>query len=669
MKRIDQLRDEIRKHDRLYYVENAPQISDLDYDRLMAELKELEKEHPELITADSPTQRIGDHPVEGLTSVAHRLPMLSIENTYSEEEVRHFAKQTEAEFEGEPVEWVVELKIDGAAVSILYENGVLVRGATRGNGQVGDDITHNLRTIADVPLRLIGKQVPPVLEVRGEIYMLNNDFAALNERQAERGEALYMNPRNVSAGTIRLLDPRICAERKLRCLIHGVGACEGIRATTHEEFLKEIDGYGLTPTPFAKKFPSIDAALAHCGELIERIPELDFEVDGLVLKVNRFDQRERLGFRSKSPRWVVAYKFEKYEATTKLNAITVQVGKTGAITPVAELEPVKLAGTIVSRSSLHNADEIKRKDIRVGDVVVVEKAGKIIPHIVRVERHERKTELPEYEFPKHCPVCQTAVIKDEDGVFIRCPNPACPAQLKERLRFFATRNAMDVEGLGDKLVEQLVDAKLVASYGDLFRLTQEKLLSLERMGKKSAENLLAGLEAAKSRGLQRVLNALSIRHVGERGSKLLAEHFGTVEALAAATVEELSEINEIGPTTAQSVYDFLHSPHGIETIDDLRAVGVVLFGPKKEPAAEPTGVFAGKSIVVTGTLKTFTRSEIEDLIEKHGGRAASSVSKKTDFVVAGEEAGSKLEKAQKLGVKVLSEEDFKALLETQPRVR
>ena len=659
--RVEQLRAEIRRHDSLYYVHARPEISDLEYDRLLKELTALEKRHPELVTPDSPTQRIGDQPVAELPQVEHRLPMLSIENSYSEGEVREFAARTMKLLEGEPVEWVVELKIDGVAISILYQQGLLTRGVTRGNGQIGDDVTHNIRTILGAPLRLLGDNPPPVLEVRGEVYMTNADLVKLNERQQTAGENLYANTRNVAAGSIRLLDPRICAERGLRLFVHGVGYCEGLKAKTHMEFLREIAAYGLPATPQVQCFPHIDAALAHCDELIESLHTLDFEVDGLVLKVNRFEQRDRLGARSKSPRWVVAYKFEKYEATTRLNQILVQVGKTGAITPVAELEPVQLAGTTVSRASLHNADEIERKDIRVGDLVVVEKAGKIIPHIVRVEKHARVGEPPKFAFPTHCPECGAAVVKDEGGVYIRCPDLNCPAQVRERIRFFATRNAMDIEGLGDKLVDQLVAQKLVTRYGDLYRLTAQQLTELERMGKKSADNLLAGIEASKTRGLARLLNALSIRHVGVRVAQLLAEHFGSMPALQQAAQEELGAVNEIGPAIAASVYTFLHSDFGREVIADLAASGVQMQAEKR--AAPPGGgALRGKTIVVTGTLTKYTRDEVQELIQLHGGKSTSSVSKKTDYVLAGEEAGSKLEKAKQLGVKVLTEAEFEALL-------
>jgi len=658
---IAKLREAIRDHDRKYYVEAASEISDLDYDRLVEKLKKREAEHPELVQPDSPTQRVGDQPVEGLEQVEHRVPMLSIDNTYSLAELRKYEERTAKLLGGESIEWVVELKIDGVAVSLVYENGVLVRGVTRGNGRVGDDVTHNVRTVGDVPLRLSGDAVPAVLEVRGEIYMANSDLVRLNEAQEKKGDPPFANTRNVTAGSIRLLDPRICAQRRLRFFGHGVGLAEGLAAQSHMEFLAELCGYGLPATPRVECFDSFPAAVDHCEALIERLHELDFEIDGLVLKVNRFDQRERLGATSKSPRWLIAYKFEKYEATTRLNAIRVQVGKTGAVTPVAELEPVELAGTIVSRASLHNADEIERKDVRPGDVVVVEKAGKIIPHIVRVEKHERQGKLRKYAFPKQCPECATELVKDEGGVYIRCPNLECPAQVKERIRHYASRNAMDIEGLGDKLVDQLLGQGLVRGYGDLYRLEIDELMDLERMGRKSSENLLAGIEASKERGLARLLNALAIRHVGARVATVLAESFGSMDALMEASVDELSATGEIGPIIAESVHGFLHSEVGRGTIADLRDLGVNM--EAAAPTEEGSLALEGKTLVVTGTLQRYSREEIQELIARHGGRAASSVSKKTDYVVAGEKAGSKLAKARELGVPVLTEDEFEALLE------
>ena len=659
--RIEKLREEIRHHDQKYYVEAAPEIADTEYDRLMNELKQLESKHPDLVSPDSPTQRVGEQPVAHLDEAAHRLPMLSIDNTYSIEDVQKWAERTAKLLEGEAIEFVVELKIDGAAVSLVYEHGALVQGLTRGDGKTGSVITHNVRTIGDIPLKLIGDDVPAVLEVRGEIYMTNSTLVALNEKQQAKDEPLFANPRNVTSGTITMLDPRVCAERGLRMFCHGVGYCEGVKSTDYISFLKEIGGYGLPPTPSVAKFASIDAAMEHAETVIASLHELDFEVDGLVIKVDSFEQRVRLGNTGRSPRWLIAYKWEKWEATTKLNEIRVQVGKTGAVTPVAILEPVELDRTIVSRASLHNADEVQRKDVRVGDVVVVEKAGRIIPHIVRVEKHERKKRLRKFVYPTRCPECETELVKDEGGVYIRCPNLQCPAQVKERIRYYASRGAMDIEGLGDKLVDQIVNAGLVATYGDLYRLADRRddLLALERMGAKSADNLLAGIDASRQRGLASLLNALSIRHVGGGVASKLASEFGSVDAIAAATVEELNAVDEIGETIAESVFGFVHSDYGREIIDDLRALGVKMEAEKPVIVGDS---LAGKTLVVTGTLSKFTRDEIQDMIRQHGGKASSSVSAKTDYLVAGEKAGSKLAKAEKLGVKVLSEEDFEALL-------
>ncbi|MDG2380935.1 MAG: NAD-dependent DNA ligase LigA [Pirellulaceae bacterium] len=659
LEEIKQLRDEIRQHDHQYYVKAGPTISDLEYDRLLERLKQLESEHPELVTADSPTQRVGDQPVGYLTQVDHRVPMLSIDNTYSVEELRKYGERIVKLLDGEQPEWVVELKIDGVAASIGYEQGQLSFALTRGNGRTGDDITHNLRTVGDVPLRLIGKTVPAMLEVRGEVFMMNSDLVRLNERQQAKGATPYANTRNVTAGSIRLLDPRVCAERTLHVFCHGVGYVEGLKAKTHMEFLDEIRAYGLPATPHVKCFQSMDAAIEYCEQVIQELHDLDFEVDGLVLKVNRFDQRERLGSTSKSPRWLVAYKFEKYEGVTRLEDIRVQVGKTGAITPVAELSPIELAGTTVSRASLHNAEEIERKDVRVGDVVVVEKAGKIIPHIVRVEKHERTESLPPFKYPIVCPECQTELVKDKGGVYIRCPNLYCAAQVKERVRYFASRNAMDIEGLGDKLVDQLVGGELIADYADLYRLTLDQLCELERIGEKSAKSLLTAIESSKNRGLSRLLNALSIRHVGARVATLLAEHFGAMNSLQAATVEELSEINEIGEIIAQSVFEFVHQEFGRRSIEQLIEVGVEMHVSESSAAGDS---LAGKTLVVTGKLTQYSRDQIHEMIEAHGGRPSSSVSKKTDYLVAGDDAGSKLEKAQQLGVQVLTEAEFQSLL-------
>ncbi len=656
---IDSLREQIRYHDRKYYVDAAPEISDREYDRLLERLKELESKHPELITADSPTQRVGDAPLPELVQVEHAVPMLSIDNTYDEQSLREFAARTAKELPGDPIEWVVELKVDGVAASLIYEDGRLVRGVTRGDGRVGDDITHNLRTIVDVPLVLTTDAPPPRLEVRGEVYMTNSALVRLNQAQQAAGEKIYANTRNVTAGSIRLLDPRLCAARELRIFIHSTGVTDGLPVHNHMDFLRWIAGYGLPPTPLVECFRDFDDVLEHCRQLPERMQDLDFEIDGLVVKVNQFALREKLGARSRSPRWLIAYKVEKYEAVTKLLGIEVQVGKTGTITPVAHLEPVLLAETTVSRASLHNAEEIKRKDIRIGDTVVVEKAGKVIPHIVRVEQHLRPPDTSEYQFPMQCPECHTPLVQDEGGVYIRCPNDKCPAQVCERIRYYAGRKAMDIEGLGDKLVAQLVAAGLVATYGDLYRLREDDLTQLERMGAKSAQKLLGQIESSKQRGLARLLNALSIRHVGETVAQVLAQHFGEMERLTEASLEDLHATPEVGEIIARSVYEFLHSPYGKKVIDDLRAQGVVMREARREVASGP---LVGKTVVVTGTLARRTRDEAHALIRRLGGKVSSSVSAKTDFLLAGSEAGSKLAKAQSLGIAVMSEDEFEKML-------
>ena len=659
--RIHELCQEIREHDQRYYVQAAPTITDLEYDRKLRELTDLETEFPEFAASDSPTRKLGDKPLEGLVQVTHRIPMLSIENTYSEQELREFFARTEKLLSGEVIEWVVELKVDGVAASIRYDDGLFVQAVTRGNGEVGDDITHNVRTLRGLPQRLLGKIVPKALELRGEIYMTNADLVSLNQQRTNTGEPEFKNTRNLTSGSIKLLDSKICAQRRLRFFCHGIGFCDGIDARDHMGFLKQVKEMGIPITPDVRCFANKEDAIAHCNRLVEELHSLDFEVDGLVIKVNSLEQRETLGTTSKCPRWVIAYKIEKYEAITQLLDITTQIGKTGTVTPVAELQPVELAGTTVRRASLHNIEEIERKDIRIGDWVVVEKAGKIIPHIVRVEKHRRETELPAYAFPTKCPECDSELVKDPLGVYIRCVSKQCPAQWRQRLRYFATRDCMDIEGLGDKLVNQLVDSNLVGSFADLYSLSFEKLMSLDRMGKKSAENLLQGIESSKKHGMTRVLNAISIRHVGQRVAQILARRFGSIDALKSADLESIGNTHEIGPIIAQSVYDYFHSDDGLELIQQLRSAGVFLEA-SPEDAVDSSGVFAGKTVVVTGSLSKYSRDEIERLIEQRGGRAASSVSKKTDFLIAGEAAGSKLEKAVSLGVPVMTEAEFDALI-------
>lgn len=662
--RISHLRDEIRRHDRLYYTVAQPEITDLEYDRLLKELESLEKEHPEFASADSPTRRVGDAPVPYLEQVAHAVPMLSIDNTYNRTELAAYFDRTEKLIPGEPIEWVMEYKIDGVAASIVYEDSVLTLGLTRGNGEVGDAITHNVKTIRDLPLKLRSDaKIPKVIELRGEVYMTNADLADLNVRQAKAGLEAYKNTRNVTAGTIRLLDSSITTTRKLRFFCHGVGRTDGLDVQSHIEFLEFVQKLGIPATPNVRVLKGSQAALEAVAELEEAMPDLPFEVDGIVFKVNSLKQRQKLGARSKSPRWLIAYKFERYEAVTRLEKIDVQVGKTGAVTPVAHLQPIDIADTTVSRASLHNADEIERLDVREGDFVVVEKAGKIIPKVVRVEKHLRTGKLPVYRFPTTCPVCDGELTRDDGGVYIRCINPACPAQLRQRLIFFASRTGMDIDGLGEKIIDQLVEQRMVRDYADLYRLNVAELCEkLELVKERKAAKLVQAIDESRSRGLARLLASISIRHVGPRVAKILAGHFGNIDAMRAATPEQIGTIHEIGDAIAASVHRFLHDQHGQEVIDRLREVGVDMTETKTVSDEAQDSKLAGKTLVVTGTLEKYTRDEIKELIEKLGGRASDSVSKKTDYVVAGENAGSKLAKAQTLGVPVLTEDQFAALI-------
>jgi DNA ligase (NAD+) len=658
--RIEELRRIIEHHNHQYYIENNPEISDLEYDRLMKHLQELESQHPELITPDSPTQRIGEQPIEGFRQVAHQVPMLSIENTYNEEEVLEFDARVRRLLENETPQYIVEHKIDGVSASLLYEKGRFTMGLTRGDGTRGDDITHNLRTIRDIPLRLLTQQgeVPDLLEIRGEVYMTNSELSRLNKVQSELGERIFANCRNAAAGTLKLLDPRQSGRRLLRFFAHSEGQLAGLSLQTHSDFLDLIRGYGIAVVPHSKPFDTMNEVLTYCKETLESRGELDYETDGLVIKVNSIVQRNQLGHTSKSPRWVIAYKVELWQASTRIQNIDVQVGKTGMLTPVADLQTVEIAGTKVSRANLHNADEIARKDIRVGDSVVVEKAGKIIPHVVRVELEKRTGEEKPYQFPTRCLVCGGDVGRDEGGVYIRCLNPSCPAQLKERLRFFASRRAMDIEGLGPALIDQLVDQGIVQSLAGIYSLTADRIEALERMGEKSAQNLIEGIHASKGRGLTRLLTALGIRHIGERNARLLAEEFGTIDALMSASEESLARIPGIGPIVAESVHQFFKSKAGADTVESLRKHGLKMF--EDIALKSPAGVsrFSGKTFVITGTMTHFSRTEMEARVRQLGGKTSSSVSRKTDFVVAGSNPGSKVEKARELGIEVLSEEDL-----------
>jgi DNA ligase (NAD+) len=660
--RIDELRKQINHHNRLYYVDAAPEISDREFDELLKELQKLEAEHPELITPDSPTQHVGGGPIEGFKTVRHREPMLSIDNTYNENELREFDKRVRKLLGGESVTYVVELKIDGVAISLSYENGKFTVGATRGDGEQGDDVTHNLKTIRALPQSLPEKL--PLFEARGEVYMHREDLAKLNRDRIAKDLEPFANPRNSTAGSLKLLDPRQCAERKLRLFVYGLGVCEDVEVATHQESLRLLKKFGFPVNPHIQVFDAIAEVIKYCESWASKRNELPYDTDGLVIKVDNFAQRRRLGTTSKSPRWVVAFKFPAEQALTKLVSIDLQVGKQGTLTPVANLEPVKLAGTTVKRASLHNAEFIKSKDIRIGDMVVVEKAGEIIPYVIRSEPGARTGAEKAFHFPKTCPCCGSPVELDKNGTFYRCTGGSkCPSQVKEILRAYARRSAMDIEGLGEKTIDQLVDGGLVSGIPDLYRLTLEQLVDMERMGKKSAQNLLDGLAASKERGLARVLAGLAIPHIGDSNADMLANEFHNIDALVQASVERLDEIDGIGASMAEAIHDYFHSEHGKKTVAELKQLGVKLTQEERpKPASTGGAALAGKSIVVTGTLQKYQREEIEALIRELGGKAAGSVSKNTAFVVAGEKAGSKLDKARELGVKVLTEDDFNKLI-------
>jgi DNA ligase (NAD+) len=659
--RVEQLRKEIRHHDYLYYVDARPEISDRDYDRLMEELKKLEAAHPELATSDSPTQRVGGEPIAGFRTVRHREPMMSIDNSYSAADLREFDRRVRKPLGGEKVTYVVELKIDGVAMSLTYENGRLAVAVTRGDGVQGDDVTHNLRTIRELPLVL--PEPFALFEARGEVYMNREELARLNREAQAKGQKPYANARNLSAGTLKMLDPRQAAQRRLRLFTYAVAACEGRDVKSHLEALELLRRFGLPVNPHIEAFDSIDDVITYCDTWATKRNDLPYDTDGLVIKVNDYAQRKRLGTTAKAPRWVMAYKFAAEQAITRLTDIQLQIGKLGTLTPVAHLEPVRLAGTTVSRASLHNADFIEAKDIRVGDTVVVEKAGEIIPYVVRSEPGARTGGEKVFHYPKVCPFCGSPVERDKNGVFFRCTGGRrCCAQVKEVLRAYARRSAMDIEGLGEKIIDQLVDAGMVATIPDLYRLTQEQLLELERMGEKSAQNLLEGIAASKQRGLSHLLAGLAIPHVGDSVAHLLATEFGDAGALVNASTDRLSAVEGIGPIMAEAIHGYFHSEVGRKTIEELRELGLKLTQdapPKKKTAGAD---LSGKTFVVTGTLSRYSREDIEELIRQLGGKATGSVSKSTSYVIAGEKAGSKVEKARTLGVPVLTEDDFDKLI-------
>jgi DNA ligase (NAD+) len=658
--RIQELRKTIDYHNHLYYVEARTEISDKEFDELLDELKKLEAAHPELVTPDSPTQRVGGAVSSTAVTVKHRVPMLSIDNTYNADELRDYDKSIRRMLGGsEKITYVIEVKIDGVSMSLTYEKGLLTVGATRGNGEMGEDATHNVRTVKGIPLRLHTDKPPRLFEARGEVYMTKAELERLNKIQEEAGEDLHANPRNLTAGTLKLLDPKLCAARNLSFFAYSLGAHDGIDVESHLEVLKLLKEYGFPVNPHTHTCKTIDEVVDYVQTWADKRHQLPYEADGLVIKVDSLEQRERLGMTSKHIRWATAFKFPPDQAKTKLEDIEFSVGTQGVLTPVAHLKPVKLAGSTIARASLHNADQIKAKDIRIGDTVIIEKAGDVIPYVVKPVVEMRTGKEKKVVFPSACPVCGSPTSHEEGDPFYYCTGGVtCPAQLRKRLSKFAHRDRMDIEGLGEELSTQLVDSGLVKSITDLYRLKMEPLLKLERMGKKSAQNLLDGIEESKQRGLARVLAGLSILHVGETVAEDLAEEFGSIEELQKATPDRLQQCRGIGPERAESISKYFHSPVGQKIIKELREVGVKLTEDKKVRGTQ----LAGKTLVVTGTLVKYKREEIEDLIKSLGGKAAGSVSKKTDYVVAGEEAGSKLAKAKELGVPVLTEDEFDKLI-------
>ena len=656
---IGNLRAEINRHNELYYQQSAPEIADAEFDALLEKLKKLERENPEFITADSPTQKVGGR-AEGFTAFRHLVPMMSLDNSYNIDDLRKFDERCQKLADGREFDYVAELKIDGLSISLHYENGILIAGATRGDGVFGDDVLSNVRTIKTIPLGLKNAFAEKI-EVRGEVFMARSVFSEINAELEMQGEKTYANPRNFASGTLRQLDSNIVKSRRLDMFPYDLLSGNQKAFATHWENFEWLESQGFHVNPHRALCENVEKVIEFCNEMQEKRDALDYEIDGVVVKINSTQLQDEFGATSKAPRWAIAYKYPAMQATTQLEAINIQVGRTGALTPVAYLKPVLLAGTTVSRASLHNEDEIKRLNLKIGDYVLIEKSGEIIPQILQVIESKRGGNEIEYEFPKNCPVCETEVVRPEGEAVTRCPNEICPAKVKARIGYFAMRKAMDIEGLGDVLIEKMVESERVKTIADLYDLTVGEIADYERMAEKSATNLIEQIEASKQRGLQRLLFGLDIRHVGERYSKILAKHFRSIENLSKATVEELDDIHEIGSAVAVSVHNFFQNPRNREIVERLKNAGV-----KMEidggAADESDENFNGKTFVLTGKLEQFTRDEAVRIIETKGGRVSSSVSKKTDYVVAGTDAGSKLTKAESLGVKVLSEDEFREMI-------
>jgi DNA ligase (NAD+) len=657
--RVRFLRDEIRRHERLYHVLDSPEISDEEYDRLERELRELEEARPDLVSSDSPTQRVGGQPSASFPTYTHKTAMLSLDNTYSEDELREFEDRIFRMLGRREMTYVCELKIDGLSMALHYENGRFVRGVTRGDGIRGDDVTPNVRAIRAVPLVLQGDEIPADLEVRGEVFLPRSRFLVLNEERALREELRFANPRNAAAGTMKTLDARVVADRGLDVFLYGIARVKGAAPRGQWEALERLRGWGLRTNPASRVCLGLDAVFAYLDEWREKRDGLEYDIDGVVVKVDDFAIQRELGSTSKFPRWAIAYKYPARQATTTVESIDVQVGRTGKLTPVALLRPVLLAGSTVKRATLHNEEEVSRKDVRVGDAVVIEKGGDVIPKVVRVLLDRRPPETVAWAPPERCPVCGSAAQKLDGEVDRRCPNVSCPAQIEERLKHYARREAMDIEGLGHVLVRQLVETALVRDFADLYHLSLEALVGLPRMAEKSGQNLLNQIQASKSRELRRLLFGLGIRFVGERAALLLAQHFGSLDALARASVEEIDALYEIGPVVAASVQEWFAQEANLALVTRLREAGVKT---DQESAGKTSQTLSGQQFVITGTLQGMSREAAKAALEARGARVTSAVSRKTTAVIAGADPGSKLEKAQELGVKIEDEAGLARLL-------
>lgn len=661
--RIESLREKIRTANYQYYILDNPTISDAEYDRLMRELRGLEERHPALITPDSPTQRVGAKPLESFPSVTHRVPLLSLDNAMNEGELREFVARVARNFgPGKPIEFVGEPKIDGLAVELVYEKGVFVGGSTRGDGVTGEDITQNLKTIPAIPLSLRSDDIsiPDLLEVRGEVYMDRKDFERLNEQQLAEGKPPFANPRNSAAGSLRQLDSRITASRRLNIFCYSLGSCQGYEFRTQLEFLETLPRWGLRINPLITLCRNPDEMIAYYHKIEKLRNSISYDIDGVVFKLNSVAQQRELGIRSRSPRWAIAGKFKAQQEITQILEIEASVGRTGAITPVAHLKPVQIGGVTVSNATLHNQDEIDRKDIRIGDWVVIQRAGDVIPQVVKVVTERRDGTEESYRIPEKCPICDGTVLRPSGEAKHRCQNINCPAQIKGRIKHFVSKRALDIDGLGDKLIEQMVESGLINDVADIYFLKKADIADLERMAEKSAQNIIDAIKASRQTTLARFIHALGIPNVGEHTGRILSEEFGELKAIMNSDIERLSAVEGIGPIVAQSIYHFFREDKNRATIDRIQEGGVRIATEERTPAKIP---LAGKTIVFTGTLSRMTRPEAQEIVARLGGHASGSVSKKTDYVVVGESPGSKAQKAQKLGVTMLSEDEFKTLIQ------